>query len=457
MAPPSALTPDLAFAPVAGSVAESNGTEANNVTHSPAPIDTPEVAELDPSKLKVTITKTPRQFQADSSKIEWGRADVSTDHWITVKWSETEGWAAPQLRPYSPIDLWPTASCLHYATECFEGMKAYRGFDGSLRLFRPAKNTARMLVSSARISLPGFSPSALEELIRVLVATDGPKWLPEPGSFLYVRPTMIGTGGALGVHKPREAMLFIVLSQFPVLYEKNMKLLASREDSIRAWPGGFGFAKVGANYGPSLAAQKEAQARGYDQILWLFDRSCQVTEAGASNFFVIWKNKDTGRVELVTAPLDDKIILDGVTRRSVLELARDRLTVPNGGIQGLDIVERKYTMMDLVDAAKEDRLLEAFAAGTAYFISSVSKIHFRGEDIYPKQTNGTYTGILKTWLKAIMYGEESHEWAVIVPETGFEVDASATEKEINEMAENLRRMKANPAFSAALQKVQAEI
>jgi len=128
------------------------------------------------------------------------------------------------------------------------------------------------------------------------------------------------------------------------------------------------------NYGPSLIAHKEAQARGYDQILWLFGKSCEVTEAGASNFFVIWKNKDTGRVELVTAPLDDKVILDGVTRRSVLELAKDRLTISNGEIQGLDIVERKYTMMDLIDAAKEDRLLEAFAAGTAVCFHSI--LHF---------------------------------------------------------------------------------
>jgi len=240
MAPPSALPADLT------PTAENNCTEANNVTESAAPIGTPKLAELDPSKLKVTITKTPRQFQADSSKIEWGKADVSTDHWITAKWSETVGWAAPELRPYGPIDLWPTASCLHYATECFEGMKAYRGFDGSVRIFRPTRNSARMLVSSSRIALPSFPPSALEELIKILLATDGPKWLPERGSFLYIRPTMIGTGGALGVHKPREAMLFIILGQFPVLYEKSLKLLASREDHIRAWPGGFGFAKVGA-------------------------------------------------------------------------------------------------------------------------------------------------------------------------------------------------------------------
>jgi len=241
MSPPSALAADLAPA-----AEDKTLTQANNVTTSAAPIGTPGLAELDPSKLKVTITKTPRQFHADSSKIEWGKTDVSTDHWITVKWSDTAGWAAPELRPYGPIDLWPTASCLHYATECFEGMKAYRGSDGTVRIFRPTRNTARMLVSTNRISLPSFSPSALEELIKILLATDGPKWLPERGSFLYVRPTMIGTGGALGVHKPREAMLFIILAQFPILYEKSLKLLASGEDYIRAWPGGFGFAKLGA-------------------------------------------------------------------------------------------------------------------------------------------------------------------------------------------------------------------
>lgn len=241
MSPPSALAVDLPPA-----AENKNLTQANNVTTPAAPIGTPGLAELDPSKLKVTITKAPRQFLADSSKIEWGKTDVSTDHWITVKWSDTAGWAAPELRPYGPIDLWPTASCLHYATECFEGMKAYRGSDGTLRIFRPTKNTARMLVSTNRISLPSFSPSALEELIKILLATDGPKWIPECGSFLYVRPTMIGTGGALGVHKPREAMLFIILGQFPVLYEKPLKLLASGEDYIRAWPGGFGYAKVGA-------------------------------------------------------------------------------------------------------------------------------------------------------------------------------------------------------------------
>lgn len=122
-------------------------------------------------------------------------------------------------------------------------------------------------------------------------------------------------------------------------------------------------------------AQDEARLRGYDQILWIFDKSCKVTEAGASNFFVIWRNKDTNKLQLITAPLDDKIILDGITRRSVLELARDRLTGTGGGIESLEVVERAYTMGDLIDAHKDGRLLEAFAAGTAvYFLPFV--LHF---------------------------------------------------------------------------------
>ncbi len=148
------------------------------------------------------------------------------------------------------------------------------------------------------------------------------------------------------------------------LKKPGLKLLASKDDMVRAWPGGFGYAKVGANYGPSLLAQAEARERGYDQILWLFGPQCDVTEAGASNFFVVWRTRE-GRLQLVTAPLDDKIILDGVTRRSVLELARERLSKTWEGFEGLDVLERKYRMGEVEEAIEEGRLIEAFAAGTA--------------------------------------------------------------------------------------------
>ena len=157
----------------------------------------PALAQLDPSKLKVTITTNPKTYTRPATT-QWGKVDATTDHWITARWTDAAGWQAPELRPYSRMDLWPTASCLHYATECFEGLKAYRGYDGKVRLFRPSRNCERFLLSSTRIACPDFAPAAVEELIKRLVAVDCEKWLPEPGSFLYIRPTMIGTGRALG-------------------------------------------------------------------------------------------------------------------------------------------------------------------------------------------------------------------------------------------------------------------
>jgi branched-chain amino acid aminotransferase len=145
-----------------------------------------------------------------------------------------------------------------------------------------------------------------------------------------------------------------------------MKLLASTT-GVRAWPGGFGYAKVGANYGPSLMANGEARARGYDQVLWLLNG--QVTEAGASNFFVLWKSRE-GKPQLVTAPLGDKIILDGVTRRSILQLTRERLSDGRIGLGPVEIVERQFTMEDVLEAVNEGRIMEAFAAGTA--VSSIT-------------------------------------------------------------------------------------
>jgi branched-chain amino acid aminotransferase len=192
---------------------------------------------------------------------------------------------------------------------------------------------------------------------------------------------------------------------------------------IRAWPGGFGNAKVGANYGPSLLAQAEARSRGYDQILWLFGEECFVTEAGGSNFFVLWKNKSTGRRELVTAPLGDGIILEGVTRASVLELVRGGLVGAEDG--GVDVVERKFVMDEILEAHAEGRLLEAFGAGTAFFIAPVQDVHFRGRDIVLPLGEGEGDDVkgdefamrVKGVLKDIMYGRRAHEWGVVIKET----------------------------------------
>lgn len=339
----------------------------------------------------------------------------------------------------------PSASVLHYATECFEGLKLYRGFDGQLRLFRVSKNAQRMRRSAARIALPDFAPTELEKMIIALCAQDGDKWLPKEraGSFLYIRPTFIATEEALGVQRPREALLYVIIACFPDMTKslatpsappalsgaasgekkqsQGLKLLASSEDTIRAWPGGFGYAKLGANYGPTLVAQGEARARGFDQVLWLYGKESFVTEAGASNFFVVIKDKHTGKPQLITAPLEELIILEGVTRASILEFAKQRLATDTpDGVEAVEVIEKRFTMNDLLEAAGEGRLVEAFAAGTAFFIAPVGQIQFRGKDLEIPMDgdSGVYARLLKQWLVDIMYGNVQHEWGVVVETKG---------------------------------------
>lgn len=373
-----------------------------------------QLPELDASLTTYTLTQNPKAVPSlDSPDVQTQRAN--TDHMLTAQWTLTTGWQAPEIKPFGPISLMPSASCLHYATECFEGMKLYRGYDGKLRLFRPDLNTKRMLMSSTRIALPGFNPDELLKLVVKLCELEGPKWLPKDraGSFLYIRPTMISNDPTIGIQKPKEALLFIFLGVFPPVATGGMRLLASKNDMIRAWPGGFGWAKVGANYGPTLIAQGEARARGFDQILWLFGADGSVTEAGGSNFFVVWKKKD-GKKQIVTAPLDDKIILDGVTRRSVLQIARERLS---GLDEDIEVVERKFAITELEEAHNEGRLLECFASGTAFFISGVKEISFQDRTmLLPLQESGCghFTFIIRKAMEDIMYGREKHDWAYIL-------------------------------------------
>ncbi|KAI1653358.1 branched-chain amino acid aminotransferase II [Daldinia decipiens] len=379
-------------------------------------VSKPNVQELNASNITYTFTKEPRDVPAPGIN-SVNDSTICTDHMVTVAWSAKSGWGTPELKPYGPLSLMPTASVLHYATECFEGLKAYRGFDGKLRLFRPDCNAKRFLMSSVRISLPPFSPAEVEKLLLALMAVDGPKWLPRdrPGSFIYLRPTLIGTQSQLGVQAPSEALLYIIASYMPVMDSPvgGLKLHTSPNDMVRAWVGGFGYAKVGANYGPSLLATQEARARGFGQILWLYGSEGYCTEAGASNFFVLWKTQE-GKTQLITAPLDDRLILDGVTRRSVLQLAREKLG------DEIEIVERRYTIKEVLEASTEGRLLESFAAGTAFFVCPISLIHHRGQNIQIPMGKAGEGGLctlkLKGWLKDIMYGNVDHPWGVVVQE-----------------------------------------
>ena len=349
------------------------------------------------SRIKITFSSDSKPLPAPDDP-EVASFKVCTDHMIQARWTTEKGWGSPALVPYGPFSIPPIASTLHYSTQCFEGMKVYRGYDGKLRLFRPDLNCERMLSSAERIGLPHFNPNELLHLIHAICAVEAPKWLSEDraGQCMYIRPALVGTSEGLGLDAPREALLYIVLSYTlsssanPPHKPKDLRLWSSSEDMVRAWPGGTGDVKVGANYGPSLHAQNKAHKLGYDQVLWLFGPDRQVTEAGVTNFFVIWETTD-GKLQMVTAPLQDQIILPGVTRRSILELAQERLS--NGPLQvnmtdgssqivePLEVLEEWFTINDNIDAANQGRLRGAFSAGTAYFIAPVSCIAYGTHEV----------------------------------------------------------------------------
>ncbi|EME79473.1 uncharacterized protein MYCFIDRAFT_34861 [Pseudocercospora fijiensis CIRAD86] len=384
-------------------------------------------SRLDSSLLSTEWTTTPRPLPSSPSSPEVRLLEYHTDHMILVPWNLRTGWSAPTLKPYGPIPIPPSASALHYATECFEGMKVHRGQDGRLRLFRPRENCERMRRSAARVALPDFEAAELEKLIIALCAHEAPKWLPKEGgeSALYIRPTLIGTDAALATIRPRSAMLFIILAVFPRATIPNpprrvVKLLTSSNDQIRAWPGGFGNCKIGANYGPGLPLHDEAKLHGCDQILWLFGPNRLVTEAGASNFFCVLR-LDEKTWELVTPPLVDDggsgLILPGVTRASILELARERLQdAVAGAVERIEIAERKLTMTQL----SESHIIEAFAVGTAVSVTPVAAIRHEGRDIEIncEPVKGILCSqILKDWLVGIMNGKEDHhKWVAVIDE-----------------------------------------
>lgn len=330
---------------------------------------------------------------------------------LSIEWTAADGWMAPRITPYQNLSLDPATCVFHYGFECFEGMKAYKDpKDGSLRLFRPDRNMARLNQSSARIALPTFEGEQMIKLIGKLCEMDS-RFIPsEKGYSLYLRPTMIGTQRTLGVGPPGSALLYVIACPVGPYYPTGFKAinLEATSYAVRAWPGGVGNMKLGANYAPCIVPQLKAAKKGLHQNLWLFGEEEYLTEVGTMNLFIALKNKE-GVKELVTAPLDGTI-LEGVTRDSVLGLARERLTK-----DGWKISERKMTMQELADAAEDGRLIEVFGAGTAAIVSPIRKIswHDRMIDCGLKDDSeaGDVALQMKSWIEAIQYGDEEHPWS----------------------------------------------
>lgn len=369
-------------------------------------------APLDASKLKITRTDKPSEPKPNDQLV-FGK--TMTDHMLTIQWDKANGWAAPEIKPYSTLNLDPASCVFHYGFELFEGLKAYRTPEDKITMFRPDMNMKRMNKSAARICLPTFDSEELITLIGKLIQQDKHLVPKGTGYSLYIRPTLIGTTDSLGVSVPDKALLFVIASPVGPYYKTGFKAvrLEATDYATRAWPGGVGDKKLGANYAPCILPQLQAAERGYQQNLWLFGPEKNITEVGTMNVFFAFQDKKTGKKELVTAPLDGTI-LEGVTRDSILELAREKLDPSEW-----EVNERYYSINEVAERAAKGELLEAFGSGTAAVVSPIKAIGWHGKDIdvplLPGEQSGPLTKQFAKWIADIQYGVEKRgNWSQVV-------------------------------------------
>jgi branched-chain amino acid aminotransferase len=326
---------------------------------------------------------------------------VFTDHMVTASWSLADGWGDAKVTAYGPISVDPANVVLHYGQTVFEGLKAYRQPDGGVALFRPDRNAHRMTLSCRRLALPELPEDAFVEACEQLVKQDR-DWVPGgEGASLYLRPFVWATEVGLGV-RPSETALFQVIASPSGNYFsgplRSVTLWLSQEYT-RAAPGGTGAAKCGGNYAASLVAQQEATENGCDQVVFLDAVEHRwLEELGGMNVFLVL---DDGT--LVT-PEVSGTILDGVTRDSIVTLAREL---------GHTVEERRIDVDEWRKGAADGRVTEVFACGTAAVVTPIGTLRWPGgEAVAGSGEPGEVTLKLRKALMDIQYGrvEDTHGW-----------------------------------------------
>lgn len=317
------------------------------------------IATLQP--IEIQKVEKSRIDQVDWNNLGFGK--IFSDHMCVIEYRDGS-WHAPTIMPYGPISMSPAISALHYGQALFEGLKAYKNDQGEVYVFRPDKNAARLNSSARRLCMPELPVELFVDCIKHLVELDK-AWIPTgEGESMYVRPHMFAIDEYVGV-KPSESYLFVIFT-CPVgkYYTGEIKVKIEKQFT-RAAKGGTGHAKAAGNYAASLWPTKLAQEQGYNQILWTDGQYHEYfEESGTMN--VIFRAGNT-----IFTPAVSDSILDGVTRDSVLALAKD---------WGYNVEERKVSVKEVIDLLSKGELSEAFGAGTAATIAPIRVINFEGTD-----------------------------------------------------------------------------
>lgn len=347
-------------------------------------------------KIAIQATEHSRLSTTDLENPTFGR--VFSDHMFVMD-HENGAWQKPRIVPFANLSLSPGAAVLHYGQSIFEGLKAYRREDGSVALFRPQANIARMNRSAHRMCMPGLDEElfleALIELVRHDVA-----WIPSGDeAALYIRPFLFAGDEYIGI-RPSDTYRFIIFT-CPVrgYYAEPVRVKIETEYS-RAFPGGTGTTKCAGNYAGALFPAKLAQDKGFHQLVWTDATEHKyIEESGTMNIF--FRIDDT----LVTPELGGGTILEGVTRDSILRIARDK---------GIQVEERKVTVDEVVSAARNGRLKEAFGAGTAATIAHIASIA-SGDEVFTLPSGGDMSNDIAETLDSIRRGRIADPYGWMVP------------------------------------------
>ena len=316
--------------------------------------------------MDIWVEKTaPDRLKAKPDENALGFGRHMADHMFVMLYDESKGWHDAVIKPYANFSLDPAAMVLHYGQAIFEGLKAYRGSDDRIYLFRPTDNLKRMNVSAARMCMPEIPVDLVYSAMKKLVALDK-DWIPRAdGATLYIRPTMVASEAGLGVRPAKQYIFFIINCPVGAYYPEgfNPVKIFVTDKYVRAVAGGVGNVKTAGNYAASIMAAVEAQKQGYTQVLWLdaIERRF-IEEVGTMNIF--FRIND----ELITPPLTGSI-LPGITRDSVLRLTKD---------WGVKVSEKRITIDEVLAAQENGSLQEIFGTGTAAVISPVGELNYKG-------------------------------------------------------------------------------
>lgn len=348
------------------------------------------------STFKISPISNSRLPLVDFDNLTFGR--TFSDHMFTIDFEDGK-WQQGRIEPYGPMTMSPASMVFHYGQAIFEGMKAYRQADGSVSLFRPGKNIERFNKSAERMCMPQLDPQVFMDALVQLISMDA-AWVPDgEGASLYIRPFMVATDSFVGV-RPSERYAFSIFTCPVSAYYKDPVRVKVETRFTRATPGGTGFAKAAGNYAASLYPSKLAQEQGYHQLLWTDAiEHAYIEESGTMNAVFVIDG-------VLTSPHTSETILAGVTRDSVLTLAKDL---------GIPVDERRISVAELREGLKNGRVTEAFGVGTAATIAPMAMIAFDEENLeLPDYSTWKVAPRISTELDALRRGriEDRFGWNI---------------------------------------------